>query len=392
MSSPFSQSLRALESERFVAWWALVVGMTLFAAWIAWFLVARIPLYETSATARVEADAAAHGVEARLTGRAVQVNLSVGAPVRTGDILVRLESEAQQLALQEARARMDSLAREMATIRGERKAEELAIDVEQSASAAARDEQRAILREAQARLGLAEEEARRTALLHGKGIIPEADDTRARGEVARYRAMADAASTAISRMEQDEKTRRSDRLVRIERLRGTHTRLEGEQTTLSAGVKRLEYEVERRVFRAPVDGRIAEAADLRPGGMVREGDKVASIVPEGPLRIVAHFTPASALGRVQHGQPARVRLEGFPWAEYGTVRATVSRVSHEVREGLVRVELTVDSLPSAIQIAHALPGSVEVEVERVRPATLVLRTLGGLLTRRVNAAPAHELE
>jgi membrane fusion protein (multidrug efflux system) len=153
-------------------------------------------------------------------------------------------------------------------------------------------------------------------------------------------------------------------------------------------VKRLEYEIERRILRAPVDGRIAEAADLRVGAFIDEGERLAAIVPEGPLRVVAQFTPAAAMGRVRVGQTGRVRLLGFPWTEYGSLRASVSRVANEVRDGLVRVELAVDSLPAALPLTHALPGDVEVEVERVRPFLLVLRILGGSLTRPIGSAPA----
>jgi membrane fusion protein (multidrug efflux system) len=83
-----------------------------------------------------------------------------------------------------------------------------------------------------------------------------------------------------------------------------------------------------------------------------------------------------------------VRLLGFPWAEYGSLRASVSRVSNEVRDGHIRVELAVDTPPASLPLSHALPGDVEVEVERVRPSSLVLRTLGGWLTRPVDAVPA----
>ena len=150
-------------------------------------------------------------------------------------------------------------------------------------------------------------------------------------------------------------------------------------------MKRLEYEVERRVIRAPIDGRIGEAADLRIGAVVREGDRLGAIIPDGPLRVVAHFAPASAFGRVRAGQRGTVRLQGFPWAEYGSLRARVTRVPNEVRDGLVRIELDVTGLPPTLPISHALPGSVEIEVERVRPAWLVLRMLGGSLTRPVEA-------
>jgi hypothetical protein len=64
----------------------------------------------------------------------------------------------------------------------------------------------------------------------------------------------------------------------------------------------------------------------------------------------------------------------------------VRRVANEVRDGRVRVELGVDPEgASPIPLQHGLPGNVEVQVERVAPATLVLRAAGKLLTRPVAA-------
>jgi hypothetical protein len=47
----------------------------------------------------------------------------------------------------------------------------------------------------------------------------------------------------------------------------------------------------------------------------------------------------------------------------------------------------VTGMPAALPISHALPATVEIEVERVRPAWLVLRMLGGALTQPVEASP-----
>jgi membrane fusion protein (multidrug efflux system) len=310
----------------------------------------------------------------------------LGSRVREGDVLVEIEADAERLALQEATARRDALAPDIAAVRAEIAAEQRALEDERRAAVIARDEQRAVLREAEAARGLAEEDARRFAQLRARGVIPEADESRVRAEAARRRATADAAAAALARVEHDERTRESDRLVRIQRLRSTQTRLEGEASTAAATIKRLEYEIERRTFRAPVDGRIAEAKELRVGAFVDEGDRLAAIIPDGPLRVVAQFPPAAAIGRVREGQPGRVRLLGFPWTEYGSLQARVSRVANEIRDGLVRVELAVDRMPPSLPLSHALPGNVEVEVERVRPASLVFRTLGGWLTRPATAA------
>jgi membrane fusion protein (multidrug efflux system) len=136
-------------------------------------------------------------------------------------------------------------------------------------------------------------------------------------------------------------------------------------------VKRLKEAVARRALRAPVDGWLGEVSDIRVGSVLREGTRLGAVVPQGTLRLVAEFTPA-AVGRLRPEQPAWLRLEAFPWTQHGTVSTRVARVGTEVREGRVRVELEV--LPGAsLPLRHGLTGSVEVEVERVSPALLVLR-------------------
>jgi membrane fusion protein (multidrug efflux system) len=112
------------------------------------------------------------------------------------------------------------------------------------------------------------------------------------------------------------------------------------------------------------------------GAVIREGDRVASIIPDGQVHAVAEFLPL-AMGRVRAGQPARLRLDGYPWTQYGHVPATVRSVASEPRDGRIRVELDLHRSPSLpIAVQHGLPGAVEIEVERVAPVDLLLRTLG----------------
>jgi membrane fusion protein (multidrug efflux system) len=57
-------------------------------------------------------------------------------------------------------------------------------------------------------------------------------------------------------------------------------------------------------------------------------------------------------------------------------------VAEEARNGKIRVELSVESVPALPGGAqHGLPGSLEVEVERIAPASLVLRSIGRAVSR-----------
>jgi len=153
--------------------------------------------------------------------------------------------------------------------------------------------------------------------------------------------------------------------------------LEGQRATETASIQVLTDQIEARTIRAPISGRLGESTPLQPGSVVGQGNPLCTIIPPGSLKVVSVFPPASAIGRVRAGQPARVRFDGFPWTEYGSLPITVSGVASEVREGLVRVELTVPpEQHSAIPLQHGLTGQVEVEVERASPAMLFLRAAG----------------
>ena len=127
-------------------------------------------------------------------------------------------------------------------------------------------------------------------------------------------------------------------------------------------------------------------ASLGAGTYVEEGDRLATVVPTGRIRAVAEFASADAVGRVHPGQPARLRLTGFPSTRHGSIPATVARVGSEAQEGRIRVELDVTPADDSLPLEHGLPGTIEVEVERLSPAALVLRSAGKLLDRPAAAA------
>jgi membrane fusion protein (multidrug efflux system) len=360
----------------------LLCATTLLGAWGAWFFLARVALYEVSDTARLEANRAVHPVEASIAGRIVVNHLVVGQEAQADDVLVELDAEARRLQLQEERTRLAALAPQLDALRAEVAAQEKALGEARQAGDVSLDEASSQLREAEAAAQLADDEALRATRLHASGLLAEVDLLRARTEAQKRRATADSLRLAVVRLEREHRARESDRQARLEELQREITRLQGETTTVAAAIERLEHEIDKHLIRAPVAGRIGEVADLPVGTVVREGDKLGAIVPPGVVRIVANFLPPAALGRIQPGQPAQLRLDAFPWTQYGTVSAMVSSVASEVRDGRVRVELAVQPNPtSAIPLQHGLPGSVEVEVERISPATLILRIAGKLLAK-----------
>lgn len=149
---------------------------------------------------------------------------------------------------------------------------------------------------------------------------------------------------------------------------------------------RLEVEQVSHPMAAPLRAQVVatqQARQATPGALEeasvhhREGDGLREVLPVATLRIVAAFSPAVALGRVRVGQAARLRLEGFPWAQYGSVPATVTNVADAARDGSIRVELALlPDMPTSVPLQHGLSGTVEVAVEQVSPVALLLRSVG----------------
>jgi membrane fusion protein (multidrug efflux system) len=121
---------------------------------------------------------------------------------------------------------------------------------------------------------------------------------------------------------------------------------------------------------------LGHAPPLHPGAVLAGNSTVAMIVPDGALRIVAGFRPA-AIGRITPGQPVRLRLDGFPWTQYGELRGAVVSVAGEAVGGSLRVECSLDPTSApGIPLEHGLVGTLELELDRLSPAALLTRGSG----------------
>lgn len=384
MASSFHRTTQSLRLDRGI--WsisAFVIALALVTAWLVWAFKAVVVRYEVSDSARLEVAAAPYPVEAQAAGRLTLSRLVLGQEVRAGDVLVELDSRSEQLALDQERVHLASLAPQLAALRSEVLSDEEGNAAEQEAAVAATNGAEAQRRQAEAQAALAEEEAARARRLRSEGLISEAEARRADAEAQSKRAAVESLKASVMRLAPELQVRSRDRDAQAAETRSDIARLEAEQAAAAAHALSLQFEIEKRRIRAPINGRLSECAALRPGAYITAGQQLGIVVPGSKLQVVAEFSPESALGKIQPGQNAIVKLDGFPWAQFGTLPARVSRVAGEIRNGKVRVELAVKTpAGSRIRPTHGLPGSVEVEVERISPALLLLRSAGRIAGAR----------
>lgn len=82
-------------------------------------------------------------------------------------------------------------------------------------------------------------------------------------------------------------------------------------------------------LRAPRDAVVLDVARRAPGSLIREGEPVVILVPSDTV-LTAEVTLRSAdTGRLQPGDPARLKIDAFPWRRHGTLAGTLRAVSQE---------------------------------------------------------------
>ena len=378
MPIAFSRSMRSLSGDRYRrSLLGISLVMAILGAWGIWFWSARIARYETSQTARLEMTQAAAAIEASVDGRIAGLHMVAGQEVKPGQVLVELETTVDRLRLDEQNRLLDSLNQEISVLRDELTAQRQAQQDDRATAPVALQVARARHREAEEDAKFSQEEVTQLTKLRDGGYISNLQLLRAEADYRKHRALADALDLEVRRLELDQQTTESQKKVRLEQIKRELTKLQGEITTITATITTLQKDIEKYQVQSPVAGRVAELVPLHVGDLLRKGEKLGVVLPTGELKIVAQFSPSAGFGRIRPGQKARVRVQGFPWTQYGELTATVTNVAGETRDGLVRVELAI--LPTSsnlIPLQHGLPAVVEVEVEHLSPASLVLRSAG----------------
>ena len=203
-----------------------------------------------------------------------------------------------------------------------------------------------------------------------------------RAEAAAQRALTDAQIDA-SRMEKeirDLEHERSEalRLAR-QQLRADFNRLRGEIDVWEA-----DY-----VLRAPADGVVAFYDFWSDQQFVAAGKQVFLVVPETTQLIGRLPVREGGVGKIRAGQAVRVRLDDFPYKEFGIVTGRVQSVSMVARDGtnLVLVDLPhplVTSFHRTIEFRQEMAGEGSVVTEDMR---LIGRVLHEVRRAFVNNSP-----
>ncbi|HEX7150714.1 MAG TPA: HlyD family efflux transporter periplasmic adaptor subunit [Thermoanaerobaculia bacterium] len=168
----------------------------------------------------------------------------------------------------------------------------------------------------------------------------------------------------------------SDRRSLIESAKQEELELDAQLVSAKQAVERLQSEREQhdlhasqRTIRAPQPGVISRLHVRTTGRVVNRGALLAEITPRGrPMELEAMVAPHD-IGHVRTGLPARIKLDAYPYREYGTVAGRVSFIAPERGERGYRVRLVMPQVKQ--ELRAGMTATVEIISER-RPLYRVI--------------------
>jgi membrane fusion protein (multidrug efflux system) len=381
MGANFYNTTHALKLDSYrTAITVTCIGLVLLAIWLAWFSFSKITIYETSSKVRLEVNNFSNPITTLVSGKVNSVNFSLAKEIKANDVLLVLDSNNENLRLKEAEAKLQSLPSQISALEKQIIALNHAKFETQQANLSAVQSVRSRQNEINSAIAFAKDNEHRLTELSNLGQMPLIETLKARTEVQKLNAGKDALESDVQKLLKETETHKHQQDAEIENLNREIARLKGEELITQTLMATLQQSIDNHTILSPVSGKIGEMIPLQVGSYVTAGDKLGSIIPYSDLKIVADFLPSSVIGRIKVGQTASMRLDAFPWAQYGTLKAKVSRVGSEIRDNQVKVEFVPETTAnSMIVLQHGLPGSIEVTIEQLSPAVMVLRAAGQLM-------------
>jgi len=389
----FSRYLRAIKTDSYRR---SKLGLLLFSlflgAWAAWAFLARVSLFAVSTSARLEVAGRARMVESPVSGKVKEVRVRLGQAVAEGDVLVELDSARDELRRVTMQAELVSLEQRLANVRGQIRIEEQVLEEIRKAAGFEEEEVDAQIDAAAEQLQKSVDLVTRYEKLRAKGggAIAETIFEAAKAECEVNRANLSAARARLKSVKQKAIQDRIEQKAKIEGYRLIETEHKGAISVKQRSIELVKHDINGRTVRAPLAGIVGSLAEkILPGAYVEAGDELCAVVPGGgeaatraDYKIVAAFPIRSSLTQlVKKGQRGVLRLDAYPFTQYGSVDTEVESFETEPQGGLKKVELKIVGEPNPqIRLDHGLAGTLEVQVERVSPAVLLLRMVGGMFS------------
>lgn len=128
--------------------------------------------------------------------------------------------------------------------------------------------------------------------------------------------------------------------------------------------------------------------------MVQQGQTVAEVAPENAPLVLSASLPTSEAGFIKQGMPVQVKLDAFPYQDFGVVSGKVTSISPDTKKdeqqgAVYKVEVVLDRnyVNANQQTIHFKAGqtaSADIIIRRRRIADILLDPIRQLQKGGIN--------
>jgi HlyD family secretion protein len=394
----------------------LLISFTIFA--LPWAMFAQVD--ETgNASGRIEPQGATQKLDSVVTSSVISVNVTEGANVKAGQVLVELDSNVLRTEIQQIQAKLEGLVNRQAQLELLKNQVLLTINIQEQQNQSQQLEKLAQVNQARqnvdakisaynlqkleklAQLDQVKQNIKSTQIAHRiaqsrwnrdvtevgryqqllqEGAIPQtkvvelektAEESqslqeeaksnieqahlRLQEEFSRYQSVMSQAKTDIEqaklRLQEEENSYKTvvqagklTLLKNQEQLKDLQTQITTVKSDISqtkSQIASLQIQLQQRVVRSPIDGTIFELPIKKPGAVVQPGQLLAQIAPKNATLILKARMPSQHSGFIKVGMPVKIKLDAYPFQEYGIMQGRVTWISPDSKiqeNGLNRTE------------------------------------------------------
>ncbi|HEX4888001.1 MAG TPA: HlyD family efflux transporter periplasmic adaptor subunit [Luteibaculaceae bacterium] len=102
---------------------------------------------------------------------------------------------------------------------------------------------------------------------------------------------------------------------------------------------------QRFVIEASSNGKVALYNYFADNQFVKPGDEILRVVPKSRDLVARCFVPAFGLGKIELGQRVNIKLDGYPFKEFGMLEGRVKSISPSAKNNLYLVEVSLPNPP-----------------------------------------------
>ena len=107
------------------------------------------------------------------------------------------------------------------------------------------------------------------------------------------------------------------------------------------------------IFKAPFTGKVEFLNFWVDNQFIQSGEEVFSIIPPQNITVGQMLLPASGAGKVKNGSNVIIKLNNFPYTEFGSINGTVASISLITKEQKAQ-ESSIDSYLITVDLPQGL--------------------------------------